>query len=116
MKKLKFVFWFLIKCSLLPIMLISCSKAIDTEAVNKSRAEKIISALYEYEQAHASFPYQLSDLVPEYLDSIHTTVGGEGFFYSIDSVNGFNLSLIIKSHYGCGYTGQSQQWECSYGD
>ena len=116
MDKIKFVFWVLTIFSLLPVILLSCSKAIDAETVNKSRAEKIISALYEYEQAHASFPYQLSDLVPEYLDAIPTAVGGQDFFYSIDSVNGFNLSFIVKSHYGCGYSDQSQQWECGYGD
>jgi len=116
MKKNKHLILIILTCSLVSVMLLSCSKALDAEAVNKRRAENIISALYEYEQEYTSFPNQLIDLVPVYIDAIPTTVEGEDFFYSIDSVNGFNLSFMVKSNFGCGYSDQSQQWECGYGD
>jgi hypothetical protein len=105
----------LISC-LISILLFSCSSAADIERANKDRAEVIINALYEYKQAHYAFPYKLSTLVPDDLGKIPTQVGGKEFFYSTDSVDGFNLGFEVKPHFGCGYTDKYKKWECSYGD
>jgi len=105
----------LISCAI-SILLVSCSNTADIEKTNKARAEIIIKALYEFKHDHNNFPFQLSALVPAYLDKIPTTLGDKVFFYSTDSVDGFNLGFDVTSHLGCGYTDKYKEWECSFGD
>jgi hypothetical protein len=98
------------------ILLSACRLGIEVESINKERAEIIISALYEYEGEHNSFPNELSDLVPDYLEEIPTTTGGQTYFYLTNSTDGFFLAFDMNSHYGCGYTDKFKEWECSSGD
>jgi hypothetical protein len=106
-------------CISIVISLLSCVLLMsekDIKRANKNRADIIISAVYEYEKVNKAFPHQLSDLVPEFLDTIPVTIGGDDFLYRMDSVNGFSIYFDVKPHLGCGYSDQSRQWECSYGD
>lgn len=89
---------------------------INAIAVNKMRGGAIVDALYSYKQDNGSFPNKLSLLVPKYLDVVPQTVNGDEFFYSVDIVNGFNLSFTVSKNYGCGLTDKSHEWECGYGD
>jgi len=83
---------------------------------NQTTGNTIIKALYLYKQEHDGFPKTLTDLMPKYLEKIPKTAGGQDFFYSANSVDGFFLSFEVDSRSGCGYTDKLQVWECSYGD
>jgi hypothetical protein len=96
-------------------LLANC-RGIEYETKNKDRAEIIIRSLYLHKEAHNSFPNELSDLVPDYLDKIPTTTGGQDYFYLANSTDGFLIFFSINSHYGCGYTDKLKEWECSSGD
>ncbi len=98
------------------VSLVSCIKSINIEAENRNRAEIIISALYEFQQVHSRFPNSLIELSPEFLESIPVTVCGDDFLYRENSVYGFYIFFEVRLHYGCGFTDQLQEWECSYGD
>lgn len=78
---------------LIAIFLSSCRGGSDIEATNKDRAEIIISALNEYKADQNSFPNELSALVPDYLEEISTTTGGQDFLYLTNSTDGFFLFL-----------------------
>lgn len=105
-------------CALVSVFIASCSNLPEpaVKTTNENRAETVIRALYMYQKAHGTFPSKLADLIPEYLDTLPTPLGSKDFFYSTDSVNGFNLSFEIRPHYGCGYSDHYKVWECSYGD
>ena len=83
---------------------------------NKERAQPIINAIYAYEQKSGRFPTTLEALRPAYLNEIPATIWGSAFFYFTNSVDGFGIMFSVDSHYGCGYTDQYKNWECSFGD
>ena len=83
---------------------------------NKQTGELIVNALYTYKQEHGAFPQTLGELVPVYLNKVSTTMGGQNYFYRINSVDGFLLGFEVESRFGCGYTDKLKQWECSFGD
>jgi hypothetical protein len=116
MKKSIIAFQFIVLAVCFCISLVSCFKPADIEAENKARGTIIINALYKYQQDHDNFPSTLNDLVPDYLDSVPKTNGGDRFFYNTNSIDGFLLGFSVKPKFGCGYTDQSKKWECGFGD
>jgi hypothetical protein len=101
-------------------MIVSCASRQELIETNQERANTIVRAIYKYEASKTTFPAKLNDLVPEFMESIPLTTSGADFFYSTDSVNGFNLSFDFRlgerEGFGCGYTDKTQSWECGYGD
>jgi hypothetical protein len=83
---------------------------------NRSRGQGIVNAIYAYEHRTHSFPGSLHELTPGFLQRAPETVNGQDFFYSVDPVHEFNLSYPESAHFGCGFTDQSQRWECGWGD
>jgi hypothetical protein len=111
MKLLRFVM-----IGVIVILLPSCRGGTEIEVSNKDRGEIIIDALYKYKADHDSFPNELSALVPDYLEEVLTTTGGQNFLYRTNPTDGFFLFFEMNSDYGCGYTDKLKQWECSSGD
>jgi hypothetical protein len=106
----------LIACIFALILLASCQSIDDTVSNNQKRADPVIIALEAYNRAYRVFPNDVYELVPKFINEIPKTTTGDDFFYSTNSVDGYVISFIARPGFGCGYTYQSQEWECGYGD
>jgi hypothetical protein len=54
------------------LSLSACKSDAQLVTENQNRAEPIIEAIYRYKASEGSFPGELDDLVPEFLESIPT--------------------------------------------
>ncbi len=84
--------------------------------VDPNNRARVVQAIYAYRDDHGEFPKQLTDLIPSYISAIPKDRSGKPMFYSIDSVNGFNLSYRIRQNYGCGISDKEPEWGCGFGD
>ena len=118
MINMKFSYMYIVIFSLIIIMVTSCSNRDGRENINKNKktGDLVVNALYIYKETYGVFPKTLKDLLPNYLQEIPKTQGGQDFFYITDSFDGFIISFKVESRLGCGYTDKLKDWDCSYGD
>lgn len=100
----------------LSLVIASCVNANEARETNIETGSTIIDAIYHYERENYSFPAELKALVPIYLNDLPETAEGVGFFYATNPVDGFILSFMLSPRHGCGYSDNTKQWGCGWGD
>jgi hypothetical protein len=111
----------LLSCLILALCVSACTTdgiVNETIRINQERANEIISALTRYQQVYGQFPDQLASLVPTYLKQMPVTLSGQGFEYTLDTLEGYYLTFHTddNGNVGCGYNQRLKGWDCSRGD
>jgi len=89
----------------------------DEIASGQEQGNNIIDSLENYYREKGSYPENLEELTPIYLEEIPTTSTDQSFYYKKHEVETYILSfpLVTKNGVVCGFSRRTSQWECSLG-
>ncbi len=108
-------------CCLLVVAVLACEgshiSVEDEIRANEKTARPILQAIEAYKTGHGRLPEAITQLAPEYLSEVPSTVGGGTFEYKLDEVDGYYLCfrLAARRDRGCCYIPRWALWDCSPG-
>jgi len=98
------------------MFLVSCD-VNEQIKINQDRGNEIIKSLNDFYFDNESFPKQLDELVPKYINELPEPIIGKDFLYLKDDIDEYYLCFkpTFEEKYSCCYIQRLGIWDCSRG-